>query len=415
MARDRRIIHIPRRFAQEEWGGTESVVLNFCRQQAAAGWVPEIHTSRALNPVKKEMWRDILIRRYRYCYPFAGLSEAEVAALDKKGGNLLSLSLFWGLLFRPKVRIYHAHVLKRMGGAVFRAAQLRGRPFVVSLHGNIFDVPKAEADSIVEAQQGHFEWGRPFGMILGSRSLLEQADAVMCVGFSEYEAALKALSHERVYHVPNGVNVDHFSLEGRKRMREQFGLKDDDLLIGCISRIDPQKNQEMLLRVFNRLAGEHSKLNLIISGPVTLPNYEAKLKQMAQEGGFMERIHFAPPVEPESADHAALFASLDAFVLPSRHEPFGIVALEAWAARRPLLAARSGGLRHFVKDGRNGLAFDSDDDAGLEAALKRLLGHPEMASALAQEGRRTVEQSYSWQQVVKQLEEIYEEAERRHQ
>ena len=47
-----RIVHVPRRFAQDVWGGTESVILNLCRQQSAAGFSPEIHTSRALSDTK---------------------------------------------------------------------------------------------------------------------------------------------------------------------------------------------------------------------------------------------------------------------------------------------------------------------------------------------------------------------------
>ena len=59
-----RILHIPRRFAIDEWGGTESVIYNLCKQQQALGLRPEIHTSRALSPTPREVWRDIPIRRY---------------------------------------------------------------------------------------------------------------------------------------------------------------------------------------------------------------------------------------------------------------------------------------------------------------------------------------------------------------
>ena len=410
-----RILHIPRRFAQSEWGGTESVVLNFCRQQQIAGLRPEIHTSRALCTRAREIWRDIPIFRYRYCYPFLGLSAAEKAALDKKGGNLLSLQLFQALLMRPDVRIYHAHVLKRMGGAVYRAAQLRKRPFVVSLHGNIFDVPKEEAESIVEAQQGHFEWGRPFGMLFGSRQLLEKADAVICVGFSEYEAAKAALPHDRVYHLPNGVNIEHFSDAGRDAKRARLGLTADAVVAGCISRIDPQKNQELLIRSFNRIAADQPHFHLLISGPATLPDYATRLRQLAREGPAGQRVHFLDPVQPESPEHAALFAALDVFVLPSRHEPFGIVALEAWAAGKTLVASRVGGLRHFVKHGENGLTIESGDEQGLAAHLADLASQPEMRRSLSAAGRSVVESAYSWKQVVSLLEDIYRKSEERYQ
>ena len=100
-----RILHIPRRFALDEWGGTESVIYNLCKQQLACGQQPEIHTSRALAPTPREVWRNIPIRRYRYCYPFLGLSTAEKLALDKKGGNLLSLDLFVHLLAAAKAAV----------------------------------------------------------------------------------------------------------------------------------------------------------------------------------------------------------------------------------------------------------------------------------------------------------------------
>lgn len=414
-SRKNRILHVPRRFAQKEWGGTESVILNFCRQQLARGLAPEIHTSRALCPTRREVWRDIPVFRYRYCYPFLGLSKAEIQALDKKGGNLLSLQLFWNLAMRPGVRLFHAHVLKRMGGAVFRAAQLRGVPFVVNLHGNIFDVPADEAASVVEAQQGHFEWGKPFGMLFGSRQLLEKADAVICVGYSEYEAAREALSHDRVFHLPNGVNIDHFTGTGREAVRRERGIPADAFLFGCISRIDPQKNQALLIRAFNRIGKLHPRAHLLVSGPETLPGYGDQLRRLASGGGLAERIHFAGPVEPESDAHAGLFDALDVFVLPSRHEPFGIVALEAWAARKPLIASKVGGLRHFVKDGENGLAIESADEEGLARAMERFLHEPALAEELATAGRRLVESTYSWKQVVADLEQIYQIAEERKQ
>jgi len=410
-AQNNRIVHVPRRFAQDEWGGTESVILNFCRQQLERGLAPEIHTSRALCPTPNEIWRHIPVFRYRYCYPFLGLSKAEIQSLDKKGGNLLSLQLFWKLAMRPGVRIFHAHVLKRMGGAVFRAAQLKGVPFVVNLHGNIFDVPEDEAASVVEAQQGHFEWGKPFGMLFGSRQLLEKANAVICVGFSEYEAAGKALSHDRVYHLPNGVNVDHFTGNGGNRTRRDLAIPEDAFLFGCISRIDPQKNQALLIRSFNRIAAKYPQAHLLVSGPETLPEYGKELRRLATEAGFGERIHFAGPVEPESDAHAGLFDALDVFVLPSRHEPFGIVALEAWAARKPLIASKVGGLRHFVENDVNGLAIDSGDEEGLARSMKRFMDQPGLADTFASAGRRLVESTYSWQQVVADLEEIYRKAE----
>ncbi|MGE9295974.1 MAG: glycosyltransferase family 4 protein, partial [Puniceicoccales bacterium] len=315
------IIHVPRRFALDEWGGTESVIFNLCRQQQASGWTPEIHTSRALAPTPSEVWRDIPIRRYPYVYPFFGLSADEKLSLDKKGGNLLSLPLLGSLATQRNVRIFHAHVTKRMGATVRTAARWQRRPFVVTLHGNIFDVPKDEAQSVVAAQQGHIEWGRPFGLLLGSRDLLENAHAVICVGYSEYEAARDRLPADRVYHLPNGVEPDNLTGGDRDAMRAELGIGPNEFLFGCISRLDPQKNQKLLIEAWLNVRQHNPGARLLLCGPSTNAAYADELKRLIAESGYASDVSFLPPVEVESARHRSLFAALDCFVLASRHEP----------------------------------------------------------------------------------------------
>lgn len=94
----RRIVHVPRRIVAEEWGGTETVILEIARQQASRGWQPEIVTSMALAKERRDSFRGIPVRRYPHVYPYLGLTAEDRAAMDKKGGNLLSLSLFAALL-----------------------------------------------------------------------------------------------------------------------------------------------------------------------------------------------------------------------------------------------------------------------------------------------------------------------------
>jgi Glycosyl transferase 4-like domain len=152
-----RILHVPRRFVAHEWGGTETVIASLAQEQLRQGWRPEVHTSLALAKTPREEWNGVPVRRYRYCYPFFGLSAAQKLQMDKKGGNLLSLPLFSALALAGRVRIFHAHALKRLGGEVFTAAQIRKRPFVVTLHGGVFDVPAAELSQMMESQSGKLE------------------------------------------------------------------------------------------------------------------------------------------------------------------------------------------------------------------------------------------------------------------
>lgn len=411
-----RILHVPRRFALDEWGGTESVIYNLCKQQQMQGFQPEIHTSRALAPTPREVWRNIPIYRYRYCYPFLGLSQADIHALDKKGGNLLSLDLFYHLLTAADVRVYHAHVLKRMGGAVLTAARLRKKPFVATLHGNIFDVPAEEAASIVEPQQGRFEWGKPFGALFRSRHLLEDADAVLCVGFSEYEKARASLSHDRVHHLPNGVTPDAFANGNRASGRAILGWSDDTIAFGCLSRIDPQKNQLLLVEAFAALVADAPQrpFRLLLGGPITDSAYHHEIEKLIARHGLQSRVTLHPAVAAESQLHCDLLTALDAFVLPSRHEPFGIVILEAWAAGLPVIVSNIGGLQKLVTHEQDGLHVRPGDSNSLTAALARLANDANLRRALASGGFSKMTSQYTWQKINARLETIYDAAESRH-
>ena len=410
-----RILHVPRRFATEEWGGTESVIYHLCEEQRKTGLQPEIHTSRALCKAPSETWRDIPIRRYRYCYPFFGLSEAENHALDKKGGNLLSLDLFAHLLTARDVRIYHAHVLKRMGGAVYTAARLKKKPFIATLHGNVFDVPQAEAASIVAAQQGHFEWGKPFGALFRSRALLSDADAVLCVGYSEYEKAREKIGHDRVHYLSNGVSPESFENGDRTAGRALLGWPQDAIAFGCLSRIDPQKNQLLLVDSFASLVrSQPSKtFRLLLGGPRTDEAYHQAIIARIAEHGIGDLVSLIPAVVAESEHHRNLLAALDCFVLPSRHEPFGIVVLEAWASGLPVIVSDVGGLQRLVDHEKDGLRFPSGDAAALTHAMSRIADETGLANGLASAGLTKTIGHFTWKAVTARLEGIYQQAEER--
>lgn len=412
-----RILHIPRRFSQDEWGGTEAVITNLCTAQLEIGMRPEIHTSLALSDTTQEDFRGFPIYRYNYCYPFWGLSADEKHQLDKKGGNLLSWPLYRALRRASDVRIFHAHVTKRTGASVLKAAKLARRPCVVTLHGNMFDVPKAEAEEVVASQQGHFEWGRIFGAYFGSRAMLDEVDAILCVGYSEYEKVKQALGEDRVYFLPNGVHPERFEANDteRSQARAELGFEPDSFIYGCISRLDPQKNQLLLIEAFAALAKQNPKAGLLICGPMTNAAYAAKLEAAAKASGFAERIRILPPVTPDTDEHRLRFAALDCFVLPSRHEPFGIVVLEAWAAGKPVIAADVGGLGRLVAHKETGLKFESGDVEALTTYMQQISTEPECRHALTQAAQAEVRRSYTWPQIAQQLETIYQQVEAKYQ
>jgi glycosyltransferase involved in cell wall biosynthesis len=408
-----RIIHVPRRFVTHEWGGTETVLAELATQQLRAGWRPEIHTSMALSRTRVDLCRNIPVRRYPYRYPFLGLDAAQRAQLDKKGGNLISLRLFRYLVAARDVRLYHAHTLKRLGGEVFTAARLRKKPFVVTLHGGVFDVPAAEREQMAGTQAGHFEWGKIFGLMFRSRRILEEADAVICVGYGEYEKARAALSHERVHHLGNGVDAERFATGDGTDFRRRHGIPDDAVALACYSRFDPQKDQLCLVEAFDLLAGGNPRLHLILAGPCTVPEYLEALDRRIAASPFAARIHRLGAIESGGPGLPDAYHGCDIFVLPSRHEPFGIVVLEAWSAGKPVVAASVGGLRSLVCDGVNGFLTPGADSGAMAARIRQLAESADLRVQFGRAGRALAIERYTWEKIAGETESIYQAAEAR--
>lgn len=408
------VVHVPRRFVAEEWGGTETVILEISRQQQRAGLRPLILTSMALARQREETLGGVPVRRYPYCYPFFGLSGTDRAALDKKGGNLLSLSLFGALLRTPGVRLFHAHALKRLGGEVRTAARWRRKPLVVSLHGGVFDVPVAELGTMLKPIENKLEWGKPFGALFGSRRVLEDADQVICVGQSEMDKARRELTHDRVAYLPNGVDCAKFATGNGAGFRAQHGIHPDAFLVLNLSRIDAQKNQRLLLEAFARFRAAQPAARLVLIGPETQPAYAANLREFIATAGLGDAVQLLPGLRNDDPGLRDAFHAADVFVLPSMHEPFGIVVLEAWSSGRPVIVSRVGGLQALVRDDETGLFFDPNAAtaaADLAALLQRLVAEPATRERLAQAGRAEAHARYDWTEIGRQLEALYVRAE----
>jgi glycogen(starch) synthase len=103
----------------------------------------------------------------------------------------------------------------------------------------------------------------------------------------------------------------------------------------------------------------------------------------------------------------AAVAAADAVVLPSRYEPFGIVALEAAAAGAPLVTSTAGGLGELVEDGCTGVSFAPGDVAGIARAVRTVLDDPAAAAGRAAAARARLATDFDWQRIAVATAEVY--------
>jgi glycogen(starch) synthase len=106
----------------------------------------------------------------------------------------------------------------------------------------------------------------------------------------------------------------------------------------------------------------------------------------------------------------ALLAAADVVVLPSRYEPFGIVALEAAAAGAPLVASTAGGLAELVVHGETGLSITPGDVAGIATAVTEVLSDPAAAARRAKAAKARLAREFDWETIAHQTVAVYRSA-----
>jgi len=405
-----KIAQVPRRFVKSHWGGTETVILETSKRLLKMGHRTEIICPNALATSNQEVIEGIRVLRTPYFYPYLGLNAEARALFDRKGGNLFSFSLMRALGKMPELDLIHLHTAKRVGGIARHVALKRRIPYVVSLHGGLFDVPSAEAQSWTAPAKGSYEWGKFLGWWVGSRRVLDDASAIICVGEEERAQTARHYPHKKVVHLPNGVDPDRFSRGNGDAFRSQHGIPHNAFVVLTVGRIDPQKNQLLLLKAFPELSKIHAALHGLIIGPVTNEPYYEKLLQEMKSQGLTDRITIVAGLEANSQALVDAYHAADLFLLPSIHEPFGIVILEAWAAGLPVVASNVGGIPSFVISGEDALLFDVQNEERLIEAFQKLVENPDAAVRIARNGQQKARSEYSWDHVTERLVTIYEEA-----
>jgi len=402
-----RVLHVARRFVFGEWGGTETVVWNLSRQLVANGHRSQIAATSALCDRMDETVDGIAIRRFAYYYPAIPLGSGPRRALDKKGGNPFSPALRRHIASLRDIDIVHCHTMGRIGNEVRLACRELGIPYVVSFHGGKYDVPAGEIREMMKPLRGTLQYGRILDIAHGTSRFLPDAAGIITVGRNELEPARARLPGKPVEYIPNGVDVSRFARDPGVSFRATNGIPRDVPLVLCVSRIDYQKNQRALVESAGLLAREGTGVHVALVGPVTAARYSDDIRQRVEQLGLSGRFTLVAGLPPDSPLLPAAYREADVFVLPSLHEPFGIVVLEAWASGLPVVAAAVGGLRELVADGDSGLLFDPHSPEQLAAHLRTLLARSELRRTLAERGRRIVEHEYSWERVAEQTVAFY--------
>ncbi|MFM8271038.1 MAG: glycosyltransferase family 4 protein, partial [Gemmata sp.] len=229
------------------------------------------------------------------------------------------------------------------------------------------------------------------------RWLLRQADRVFVQTRAERDTVCAlGLSEERV--VLQGLGVDFAECTGgdRPSFRAACSLSSQEMVFGHLANNSAEKGTVDLLRAAERAWAKGAKFRVALAGP-DMPSFQA----FWQSFGAKDRVARLGVLS--AAQKRDFFAGIDAFVLPSRCDSFGLVLLEAWANGKPNVVYRAGGPAELVRHEVDGLQAACGDANELAAHMTRLAADAGLRAALGQSGRSRAANEFRWPDKLEQV------------
>jgi glycogen synthase len=357
-------------------GGIEETTLQLARGLTARGNEARIVTHRwGAAAARAELRDGFAVTRLSLPLPAA---KPAAAARFAAFGPASAASLL-GLVRRFRPDVLHAIGGGHLAAYLVTLRHLLGAPLVFTAQGlgryDAYGAPK-----------------RSSPLRAGLRHVLAHADAVTAC--SRY--VLSGLTEVGPIRPPSCVILNGVEPADFAGYQPEQGLERSVLAVG---RLVHQKAFDVLVEAFRseRLAG----LNLVVAGDGI---ERQRLEAQASRLGLRDRVRFLGAAD--RARVASLLKGAHSFAFPSRYEPFGIALLEAMAVGVPAVAAATGGVLEFARDGENALLVPPDDPDALAVAIARLDADPELRQRLCEGGRATAAK-LTWSGIVGRYLNVY--------
>lgn len=204
--------------------------------------------------------------------------------------------------------------------------------------------------------------------------------------------------------LPNSVDTEKFNPSHRSQaFRDEF-VRDNELLIGVVARLDLGKGVREVVYVGDYLNKMGIPFKIVIVGSETKGEGGAKaiLEQEIDARGLKQKVLLLG----HRLDISKIIASLDVLLMPSPNETFGRVLIEAMASGVAIVASAGGGVPNIVNDGTNGLLVRPLSAEDMAAAIAKYYRDPELRERLANTGLRCAHDIYDYRKVDEKLYHI---------
>tara|TARA_R110001592_G_scaffold195573_1_gene443241 strand:- start:2690 stop:3886 length:1197 start_codon:yes stop_codon:yes gene_type:complete len=188
--------------------------------------------------------------------------------------------------------------------------------------------------------------------------------------------------------------------EEAEKVRDSLGIPRDAFVVGTVSRLDPVKNQGMMLRAFEQFSEKQpdSYLLLVGDGPD-----KDKLVSLASEYGISKRVIFTGFIN----NPVHYLATMDVFLLSSHTEGTSMTLLEAMSLEIPTVATKVGGNPEIIQDNVTGILVEPDMASPFAEGIEQLHQNPILNLSMGKAARLSFDKRFSAGAMVYQYSKIY--------
>jgi len=211
------------------------------------------------------------------------------------------------------------------------------------------------------------------------------------------------LPADKLVMVPNGVDSEAYAKIGNddlSRFRSKFALPEEKIVL-FVGRLVHEKGVHVLVNAVSRVL-EKVNAKFIIVGNGYM---KEQLSNIVKNMGFAHKVMFTGFVDDETLKKLQKCA--DVSVVPSLFEPFGIVAIEAMAAKSPVVVSDTGGLSEIVEHDVTGVKVYADNPESLAWGITKVLTDDSYANWLRNNAYKRIQEKYDWNKIAQQTKTIY--------
>jgi glycosyltransferase involved in cell wall biosynthesis len=203
--------------------------------------------------------------------------------------------------------------------------------------------------------------------------------------------------------IPNGVNTDVYAEAQSKdltQFRRRFALPGERIVL-FVGRLVYEKGVHVLVNAIPKVLEKVNAKTVIVGNGYMKEQISGIVKGL----GIDQKVMFTGFVDDETLRR--LQTSADVSVVPSLFEPFGIVALEAMAAKSPVVVSDTGGLAEIVDHDVDGIEVYPNNPDSLAWGITRVLTDERNANRLRSNAYKKIQEKYNWDRIAKQTRDVY--------